>query len=167
MGALLSDMVKNPKLNVKSTSLVLSASSYLMEDPQCSSRIHNSINAIMICPKQPNKSYDSKSEEEEEEKGKPENIDINPPSPLDPTILLITKKEDDGDIMFIEIIKKYEDSHEEELEEDENTMAGEMGVEYFDIFLTRSELAYHKLYFMRRSLEVLRKFPDDDSWRTI
>ncbi|GJZ24292.1 hypothetical protein Tco_0561751 [Tanacetum coccineum] len=84
-GALPSDTVKNPKLNVNSTSLVLSAHSYLTEDPQY-----------------------------------------------------------DGDVMFIEIIKKYDDSREEELEEDENEMAGEMGVEYFDIFPTRSELAYHK-----------------------
>ncbi|GJT78582.1 MAK10-like protein [Tanacetum coccineum] len=41
-----SDTVKNLKLNVNSTSLVLSAHSYPMEDPQCSSHIHNSINAI-------------------------------------------------------------------------------------------------------------------------
>ncbi|GKE54031.1 hypothetical protein Tco_1489187, partial [Tanacetum coccineum] len=164
-----SDTVKNPKLNVNSSSPVLSARSYLMEDPQCSSRIHSSINAITICPKQPNKSCDNKLEEEKEEKGKPENIDINPPSPPDPRISLIIEKvhklnsflesfilvpqspdtkfvcikEDDRDVMFIEIIKKYDDSHEEELEEDENVMAGEMGVEYFYIFLTRSELEYH------------------------
>ncbi|GJX44912.1 MAK10-like protein [Tanacetum coccineum] len=124
---LLSDTVKNPKLNVISTPLVLSAPT--------------------------NKSCDNKSEEEE--KGKPENIDINPPSPPDSRISLITKKvcklnsflesfrlvpqspnikyvctkEDDGDVMFIEIIKKYIDSREEELEEDENVMEGEMGVE--------------------------------------
>ncbi|GJX63075.1 hypothetical protein Tco_0295975 [Tanacetum coccineum] len=72
---------------------------------------------------QPNKSCDNKSEEEEEEKGKPENININPPSPPDSTISLITEKfEDDGDVMLIEIIRKYEDSRKEELEEDENTM---------------------------------------------
>ncbi|GJW62138.1 MAK10-like protein [Tanacetum coccineum] len=51
MGALPSDMVKNPKLNVNSTSLVFSARSYPMEDPQCSSHIHNLINAIKIRPK--------------------------------------------------------------------------------------------------------------------
>ncbi|GKC26869.1 zinc finger, CCHC-type containing protein [Tanacetum coccineum] len=39
-GALPSDMVKNPKLNVNSTSSVLSARSYPMEDPQCSYQIH-------------------------------------------------------------------------------------------------------------------------------
>ncbi|GKE97819.1 hypothetical protein Tco_0021170 [Tanacetum coccineum] len=54
MGALLSDTVKNPKLNVNSTSLVLSTHSYPLEDPQCSSHIHKSINAIKLCPKQTN-----------------------------------------------------------------------------------------------------------------
>ncbi|GJY69667.1 hypothetical protein Tco_0472649 [Tanacetum coccineum] len=73
-GALPSDTVKNPNLNVKSTSPVLSVCSYPLEDPQCSSCIHSLINAITICPKQPNKSCDDKSEEEEEEKGNPENL---------------------------------------------------------------------------------------------
>ncbi|GJS85807.1 MAK10-like protein [Tanacetum coccineum] len=53
--ALPSDTVKNPKLNVNSTSLVLSSLSYPIEDPQCSSHIHNSINAIKMCSKQTNK----------------------------------------------------------------------------------------------------------------
>ncbi|GKC20497.1 hypothetical protein Tco_1022647 [Tanacetum coccineum] len=67
------------------------------------------------------------------------------PRPPDPEISQNAGgEEDDRDVMFIEIIKKYDDSHEEELEEDENVMAGEMGVEYFYIFLTRSELEYHK-----------------------
>ncbi|GJX66813.1 hypothetical protein Tco_0301156 [Tanacetum coccineum] len=70
-GALPSDTVKNPKLNVKSTTSVLSA-------------------------------------------------------------------RDDGDVMFIEIVKKNDDSRKEEPE------AGGLEVEYFDIFPTRSELAYHK-----------------------
>ncbi|GKD08456.1 hypothetical protein Tco_1188141 [Tanacetum coccineum] len=53
-------------------------------------------------------------------------------------------KENDGDIMFVEIIKKYDDSSEKELEEDGNAVTRELGVEYFDIFPTRSELTYHK-----------------------
>ncbi|GJT92536.1 hypothetical protein Tco_1081381 [Tanacetum coccineum] len=58
-GALPSDTVKNPKLNDNSTSLVLSTHSYQTIDPQCSSQIHGSINAITMCSKQPNKSqYD-------------------------------------------------------------------------------------------------------------
>ncbi|GJY97038.1 hypothetical protein Tco_0513948 [Tanacetum coccineum] len=45
-GALPSDMVKNLKLNINTTTLVLSAHSYPTEDPQCSAHIHGSINAI-------------------------------------------------------------------------------------------------------------------------
>ncbi|GJU04395.1 hypothetical protein Tco_1120825 [Tanacetum coccineum] len=48
------------------------------------------------------------------------------------------------EMFVIEIIKKYDDSREEELEEDENAITGGLRVEYFDIFPTRSELAYHK-----------------------
>ncbi|GJT74822.1 hypothetical protein Tco_1041547 [Tanacetum coccineum] len=55
-GALPSDTVKNLKLNVNSTSLVLSARSYPKEDPQCSSRPLNSINAIKMCSKEANNS---------------------------------------------------------------------------------------------------------------
>nr|GEV01440.1 reverse transcriptase domain-containing protein [Tanacetum cinerariifolium] len=60
--ALSSDTVKNLKLNVNSTSLVLSACSYPAEDP---ARIYSSINAITIYPKQPRKSYDDKPGENE------------------------------------------------------------------------------------------------------
>ncbi|GJU38065.1 MAK10-like protein [Tanacetum coccineum] len=55
-GALPSDTVKNPKLNVNSTSLVLSAHSYPMEDPRCSSHPPNSINMIKTCSKETNHS---------------------------------------------------------------------------------------------------------------
>ncbi|GJU39890.1 hypothetical protein Tco_1192847 [Tanacetum coccineum] len=46
--------------------------------------------------------------------------------------------------MFIEIIKKNDDSRKVEPEVGENVEAGELEVEYFDIFPTRSKLAYHK-----------------------
>ncbi|GJW20335.1 MAK10-like protein, partial [Tanacetum coccineum] len=46
MVTLTSDMIKNPKLNVNLTSLVSSAYSYLMGDPQSSSRPLNSINSV-------------------------------------------------------------------------------------------------------------------------
>ncbi|GJX04290.1 hypothetical protein Tco_0190206 [Tanacetum coccineum] len=140
MGALPSDMVKNPKLNINATSLVLSALSYPMEDPQCSTRTHNSINTITICPKQPNKSRDHKSKDEE---GNPEDINTTPPSPPNPSILFIIEQ-DDRDVMFIEIIRKYDDSHEEGHEDKENTTIEGLEVEYFDTFSTRSEVAYHK-----------------------
>ncbi|GJZ38484.1 hypothetical protein Tco_0585047 [Tanacetum coccineum] len=45
-GALLSDMVKNPKLNVNSTFPVFYARSYPTVDPQCSSHPYNSINTV-------------------------------------------------------------------------------------------------------------------------
>ncbi|GJY79537.1 hypothetical protein Tco_0485338 [Tanacetum coccineum] len=58
-------MEKNPKLNVNSTSPVLSARSYPVEDPQCSARIYNWINAITIYPKKPSKPHDDKPGENE------------------------------------------------------------------------------------------------------
>ncbi|GKB33827.1 hypothetical protein Tco_0873228 [Tanacetum coccineum] len=74
-GALPSDTVKNLKLNVNSTSPVLSARSCLIEDPQCSTQIYSSINTITICPKQPNKSHvDEPEEERRNEEGSTESI---------------------------------------------------------------------------------------------
>nr|GEX13274.1 hypothetical protein [Tanacetum cinerariifolium] len=96
--------------------------------------------------------------------GKPENIDTNTSTPPDPSVSFITKKVlklnsffeslglvpylsgtkfvctkgDDDEIMFIEIVKKDDDSRKEEPE------AKGLAVEYFDIFPTQSELAYHK-----------------------
>ncbi|GJZ74026.1 zf-CCHC domain-containing protein [Tanacetum coccineum] len=97
-----------------------------------------------MCSKQPNKSYNDqpqdhdiiveecKTSEEEgkEEKGDPENINTNPPSPPDPSISFITEK--------------VYDSSKEELGEDEITLIGGLEVRYFDIFPTKSELTYHK-----------------------
>ncbi|GKB68498.1 hypothetical protein Tco_0929910 [Tanacetum coccineum] len=47
--------------------------------------------------------------------------------------------EEDDDVMFIEIISKDDNSRKEEPE------AEGKEVEYFEIFLTRSELAYHNV----------------------
>ncbi|GKE11602.1 hypothetical protein Tco_1415153 [Tanacetum coccineum] len=169
-GALPSDTVKNPKLNVNSTSPIFPVRSYPTEDPQCSTQIYSSINAVIICPKQPEESQNNKPEEEREENDNPKYINTNSSSPPDPSVSFITEKVrqlnsffeslslvpqssdtefvytkgDDSDVMFIEIIKKNDDSHEEEPEVDENVEAIELKVEYFDIFSTRSELAYHK-----------------------
>ncbi|GJX94686.1 hypothetical protein Tco_0349272 [Tanacetum coccineum] len=147
-----SDMVKNPKLNVNSTF------------PVCL--------LVLTQQKTPNAHPISTTSKEEgkEEKGNPENINTNPPLPLDPSISFITKKvcklnslleslklvprspdtkfvctkENDGDVMFIEIIKKYDDSSKQELREDESTVKGGLEVEYFDVFTSGSELTYHK-----------------------
>ncbi|GKE83259.1 hypothetical protein Tco_1553259, partial [Tanacetum coccineum] len=103
-------------------------------------------------------------ESEEEEKDSPENTNTNPFASPDPSVSFITEKirklnsffkslglapylsgiefvcakRDDGDVMFIEIVKKNDDSRKEE------PKAGGLEVEYYDIFPTRSELAYHK-----------------------
>ncbi|GJZ61316.1 hypothetical protein Tco_0617453 [Tanacetum coccineum] len=144
--ALPSDTVKYPKLTINFTALVFSARSYPTEDPECSTRIHSSINVITICPKQPDISRNNNPRgEEQEENDNLENTNTHPSSLPIHQSHSHQKKKDDEDVMFIEIIKKYVDSHEEELEEDENMMIREMGVEYFDIFLTRSKLAYHKI----------------------
>ncbi|GKA27702.1 hypothetical protein Tco_0713870 [Tanacetum coccineum] len=92
-GALPSDMVKNPKLSINSTSPVLSAHSYPTEDPQCSTHTHGSINTITIYPKQQSNYHDDKPERnKEEEKERPKNIDTNPSTPHDPSVSFITEK---------------------------------------------------------------------------
>ncbi|GJY49209.1 hypothetical protein Tco_0439165 [Tanacetum coccineum] len=86
-GALPSDTVKNPNLNVNSTTPILSTHSYPTDDP---------------------------------------------------------RRGDDRDVMFMEIIRNYDDSHEEGPEEEGNATIEGLEVGYFDTFSTRSELAYHK-----------------------
>nr|GEV73382.1 retrotransposon Orf1 [Tanacetum cinerariifolium] len=160
-GTLPSDTVKNPKLSTYPT---FSARSYPTEDPHCSTQTHGSINAITIHTKQKSASYKDGEKENKEEEDDLKNFHINPPTPPDPSVTFITEKvlkfnsffellglvplssntelvytkEEDGDMTFIKIIPKDENSRKDEPE------AGEQEVEYFDIFSTRSELAYHK-----------------------
>ncbi|GJY47089.1 retrotransposon ORF1 [Tanacetum coccineum] len=47
-------------------------------------------------------------------------------------------------VNFTSPVLKYDDSHEEGPEDEENTTTEGLEVEYFDTFSTRSELAYHK-----------------------
>ncbi|GKA63499.1 hypothetical protein Tco_0763105, partial [Tanacetum coccineum] len=155
-----SDTVKNPKLATHSVS---SARSYPTMDPQCSTQIHSSVNAITIHPKQQSDSHDRTKENEEEERGSPENHPDSPTPPdlsisfitekvlkfnslfeslglvpPSPNAELVCTKEEDGDVMFIEIISTDDNSHKE------GPKAGVQEVEYFDTFLTRIEHAYHK-----------------------
>nr|GEW44575.1 MAK10-like protein [Tanacetum cinerariifolium] len=113
---------------------------------------------------------DKPEEDEQEGNDDLENINTNPSPPPDSSVSFITKKVcklnsffellglvpqssniefvctkgDDDDVMFIKIIKHDNDLHIEEPEVGKNARVGESGVEYFDIFPTRSELAYHK-----------------------
>ncbi|GJS67529.1 hypothetical protein Tco_0682093 [Tanacetum coccineum] len=83
-------------------------------------------------------SYDDRAKEKEEkEKDSPKTIHANPSTPPDPS-------GDDREVMFIEIIRKNDDSRKEGPEEEVSTTIEGVGVEYFDTFPTRSELAYHK-----------------------
>ncbi|GJT73241.1 hypothetical protein Tco_1032527 [Tanacetum coccineum] len=82
-----SDTVKNPKLG---TYPVLSARSYPTIDPQCSSHIHSSINAIIIHPKQPEESHDNEPDIGHEAKGSFGNINSNQHPQPDPLASIAT-----------------------------------------------------------------------------
>ncbi|GJV49298.1 hypothetical protein Tco_1439510 [Tanacetum coccineum] len=130
-------------MNVNTTTSVLSAHSYPTEDPQCSTYIHGSINTITIHPKQQSNSHEDKPEVNRgEEKNNREDINTNPSTPPDPSVSFIIEKVlklnsfleslglapqlsgtefvctkgDDGDVMFIEIVKKNDNSRKEEPE---------------------------------------------------
>ncbi|GKD29727.1 hypothetical protein Tco_1240505 [Tanacetum coccineum] len=166
-GTLPSDTVKNPKLE---THPVLSACSYLTKDPQCSTHIHSSINAITIHPKQPEESHDNESDVGQEEKGNLRNINSNPHPQPDPLAPITTKqvrklnlmleslglvpqssntkfvctKDDDGEVMFIKIIRDNDEPQNESPNEGEETTTEGPVVEYFNTFPTRDELTYYK-----------------------
>ncbi|GKD55413.1 hypothetical protein Tco_1288800 [Tanacetum coccineum] len=139
-GTLPSAMVKNPKLR---TYPVLSARSYPTENPQCSTQTHGSINAITIHTEQQSASHDDEEKENKEEEDDPENIhDLSVAFitekvlkfnsffeslrlvPLSSNTELICTTEEDGDVMFIEIVMKDDNSCKEE------PKAGEQEVEY-------------------------------------
>ncbi|GJT62961.1 hypothetical protein Tco_1006494 [Tanacetum coccineum] len=163
-GTLPSNTVKNLKLG---THPVLSTRSYSTKDPQCSTHIHSSINAITIHPKQPEEPQDNEPDVGQEEKGNLGNINSNPHPQPDLLASIATEqvrklnsmleslglvpqssntkfvytKEDDGEVMVIEIIQNDDEPQNESCEG--TTMEGLM-VEYFDTFPTRNELTYHK-----------------------
>ncbi|GKE30312.1 hypothetical protein Tco_1445696, partial [Tanacetum coccineum] len=130
-GTLPSDTVKNPKLR---THLDSSAHSYPTIDPQCSTQIHSLINAIIIHPKQPEESQVNEPDMEQEE-------------------------EDDGDVMFIEIIQDNDEPHNEGPNEGERATMEEPAVEYVDTFPTRDELTYHSSIIDPRLSQVVLRRP--------
>ncbi|GKB37257.1 integrase, catalytic region, zinc finger, CCHC-type containing protein [Tanacetum coccineum] len=56
---------------------------------------------------------------------------------------LVYTKEEDGEVMFIEIIREDDEPQNESLNEGEGTTTEGPTVEYFDTFPTRDELTYH------------------------
>ncbi|GJS46450.1 MAK10-like protein [Tanacetum coccineum] len=137
-----------------------------------------SINAITIHPKQPDESQVNEPEVEQE-KDNPGDTNSNPhpqPDPLasiateqlqklnsmleslglvpqSPNMKFVCSKEDDGEVMFIEIIRYDNEPQNKDPNEGEGATAEETVVEYFDTFLTRNELTYH------RTDEVAYKMP--------
>ncbi|GJZ13403.1 hypothetical protein Tco_0548633 [Tanacetum coccineum] len=57
------DLLQKPSPWPRSLAPILSARSYPMEDPQCSSHIHNSINVIKMCSKQTNEFQNDPSQD--------------------------------------------------------------------------------------------------------
>nr|GEV19904.1 MAK10-like protein [Tanacetum cinerariifolium] len=125
--------------------------------------------------------YDEKAKENEgEEKDNLKNIHVNPSTPPDPSVAFIIKKvlkfnsffeslrlvpqsSDievvctkgyNGEVMFIELIRKNDDSSEGEPKEEGSTTTEGVGTEHFDSFPTRSELAYHK-YLMCNPIALI------------
>ncbi|GKD49146.1 hypothetical protein Tco_1278122 [Tanacetum coccineum] len=126
-GTLPNDTVKIPKLG---THPVLSARSYPTKDPQCLTHIHSSINTITIYLKHPEEPQDNEPDVGQEEKVNLGNINSNPHPQPDPLASIATEqvrklnsmleslrlvpqssntkficiKEDDGEVMFIEMM---------------------------------------------------------------
>ncbi|GJW60020.1 MAK10-like protein [Tanacetum coccineum] len=96
-GTLPSDTVKNLKLG---TTPVLFARSYPTEDPQSSTHIYSSINAITIHPKQPKESQVNELNVRKLN-SMLESFGLVPQSS---NTKFVCSKEDDGEVMFIEII---------------------------------------------------------------
>ncbi|GJS61706.1 hypothetical protein Tco_0656490 [Tanacetum coccineum] len=141
---------------------------YCMEDPEQSFVEYAS-----------SRTDEAGEENEEEEKDNPVNIHVNPSVPPDPSISFITEKVlklnsffvslvlvpqssntelvctkgDDGDVMFIKIVKTNDDPHKEEPE------VREQEVEYFDILPTRNESAYHKYLMCGPVLSIFLRNP--------
>ncbi|GKA04850.1 hypothetical protein Tco_0683970 [Tanacetum coccineum] len=64
--------------------------------------------------------------------------------PQSSNMKFICSKEDDGEVMFIEIIRDDDEPQNEGPNEGEGATTGERVVEYFDTFSTRNELTYHR-----------------------
>ncbi|GKA36259.1 MAK10-like protein [Tanacetum coccineum] len=75
---------------------------------------------------------------------------------------VVCKKANDSDVMLIELIKNNDDLSEEELDENADVLGEEeFEGDHFEIFLIRSELAYHK--YLMRHVHVGRAYIDLDS----
>ncbi|GJV95571.1 hypothetical protein Tco_1547148 [Tanacetum coccineum] len=162
-----------------------SAHSYPTQDPQCSNHVHGSINAITIHPKQPEGSQVNRPDEGQEEEGNLGNTSSNPHPQSDLLASIATKqvrklnsmleslilvpqssntkfvcsKEDDGEVMFIEIIRYDDEPQNKGPNEGEGATTEGPVVEYFDTFPTRDELTYHKYLMCGLTLSIFLRNP--------
>ncbi|GJU45474.1 hypothetical protein Tco_1202740 [Tanacetum coccineum] len=136
-GTLPSNTVKSPKLSIAP---VLSARSYLTKDPQCSTHIYSSINATTIHPKQPKESQVN----EPDVRKLNSMLELLGLVPQSSNAKFVCSKWDDGEVMFIEIIRNHDEPQNKGPNKGEGVATGEPVVEYFDTFRIRDELTYHR-----------------------
>ncbi|GJZ06606.1 hypothetical protein Tco_0540399 [Tanacetum coccineum] len=168
-GTLPSDTVKNPKLGpIQSRLLVLTKK--WTHNAQTQNLIAQYNSCPYIHPKQPEESQDNEPNEEHEE-GNLRNTNSNPQPQSNPFASIATEqvrklnsmleslglvpqssntkfvcsKEDDGEVMFIKIIRDDDEPHNEGPNKEEGATMEEPVVEYFDTFPTRDELTYHTI----------------------
>ncbi|GJY01871.1 hypothetical protein Tco_0360023 [Tanacetum coccineum] len=125
--------------------------------------------AITIHPKQPKGSQVNRPDEGQEGEGNLGNTSSNPHPQPDPLASIATEQvqklnsmleslrlvpqssntkfvcsKDDGEVMFIEIIRDDDEPQNEGPNEGEGETTEGPAVKYFDTFPTRDELTYHK-----------------------
>ncbi|GJS24672.1 hypothetical protein Tco_0453304 [Tanacetum coccineum] len=143
-GALPSDTVKNPKLNINSTTLVLSARSYQWKTPNVHPKsMVLSMSSQYVPSNQTNLKVHKLNSFLESSGLVPQSSHTK----------IVCMKGDDGDVIFIEMIRKNNYSREEGPKYEGSATIEGLEVEYFDTFPTRSELAYH------RTDEITYKMP--------
>ncbi|GJR58536.1 hypothetical protein Tco_1500698 [Tanacetum coccineum] len=128
------------------------------------------INAITIHPKQPEESQVNEPDVGQEEKGNLGNNNSNPHRQPDPLASIaieqvqklnsmleslrlvpqssntkfVCSKGDDGEVMFIKIIRDDDEPRKEGPNEGEGALMEELAVEYFDTLPTKDELTYYR-----------------------
>ncbi|GJZ81879.1 hypothetical protein Tco_0646873 [Tanacetum coccineum] len=132
------------------------------------------MNAITIHPKQPDESQvnELEVEQEEDNPGETNSSPYPQPDPLASIAIeqvrklnlmleslwlvpqssntkFVYSKEDDGEVMFIEIIRDDDEPQNKDPNKGEGATMEETLVEYFDTFLTRNELTYHRKLDLR------------------
>ncbi|GJV26255.1 hypothetical protein Tco_1378950 [Tanacetum coccineum] len=114
--ALPSDTVKNPKL---STSLILSARSYLNMDSQCSNHLQGSINTVTIHLRNKVTPMMRRQKRKRKKKRTAQKISMLVLQSSDTEV--IYTKGDNGEVMFNELIRKNDESSEGEHKEEGST----------------------------------------------